>query len=691
MTPARRFITFNIRTIILLFVLIVFTFGNIFAHLIIKNTLISSLDKELEKSNKSQAEVVISQFNSEIEKHFSDLTNLQNYFINNSTAGEENIKNYAQGQITSKSVFNQIGIVDINLQPIAVSDSSIPNKNFIKDFSNLPEVQEAIKSNYIYKEEFVAGPIELVGKRTLFILFKPIEINGAFFGLSFGVVDINRLNRNVFSSSSSEKFNISVEVNNHTLLPYDAGVIQKEHEIDLRSEFGKIVFDTKFYPKNFITESGQIAIQIIYASIISIQTLAVAILMIFMSQTHELEKKVAKRTLEILEKSKQIAVEEEKIKKIINNTPVGIIAIRISDLKPIFFNQKISDFFGSDLDNVLTINEIVSRVNPQSNNSERYDLRSLPYNQTLISHKPESIENLVIEISGNKKQVKMVSIPIRHEDGQDEILIVITDLSEEAKLAESLKKVNIELISMDKQKDEFLSVASHELRTPMTTIKGYVDMILNGDAGEINTEIKQYLSEVYKSINRLTALVNNILTVSKLQNRALQFDLKSFDLVNFISENMSNWKVLASTKSLNLIFHQPASPVPEILSDPGKLIEIMNNFISNAVKYSEKGDISIFIKNDADYVYVSIQDMGIGIEESEMQKIFQRFYRVDNTRSRNQEGSGLGLYIAKDLVEKMHGRVYVHSQINVGSTFSFSVPIAKKDKTPLIRDTKFTS
>lgn len=691
MTPAPRILSNNLRTVVLLLALIIFTFANVSAHLLIKNALVSSLDRELEKSNRAQADVVISRFDSEIEKHYTDLINLQNYFINNPGADSENLKNYAQSLITSKSIFNQIGLVDLNLQSVAVSDSSIPNRDFTRDFSSLSEVKDAIKSNYIYKEEFVAGPVVLSDKRTLFILFSPLEVGGAISGLSFGVIDINRLSRNVFSSSAAEKFNFAVDVNGLNLIPYDAAVSQKAHQINIRSEFGKVAFDIKVFPKNFITESGQIAIQIVYASVIAIQTLAVAILMIFMSQTHELEKKVSERTTEILKKNKLITVEEEKIKKIIDNTPVGIIAISISDQKPLFYNQKITDFFGSDLDNVLTINEIISRVNPQTKASSHYDLKLLPYSQTLISHKTESVDDLIIEINGTKKQVKMVSIPIRHEDGQDEILVVVTDLTDEAKLAENLKKVNLELMNMDKQKDEFLSVTSHELRTPMTTIKGYVDMILNGDAGEINNEIKQYLTEVYKSINRLTSLVNNILTVSKLQNKALQFDLKPIDVVKLISDNMPNWNVLVGTKPIRLLFHQPQGAVPLALTDPDKVIEIMNNFITNAIKYTEKGDVSIFIKNDQNFVYVSIQDTGIGIDESEVPRIFQRFYRVDNSRSRNQEGSGLGLYIAKDLVEKMHGRVFVHSKVNVGSTFSFSMPINSLDKMPLHRDTQFSS
>ncbi len=691
MIPAPRILSSNFRTIVLLLALVIFTFANISAHLIIKSALVSSLDRELEKSNQAQASVVISRFNSAIEKHYADLSNLKNYFISNPGADSENLKNYAQSLITAKSIFNQIGLVDLNLQSVAVSDSSIPNKNFIDNFSKLPEVIDAVKSNYLYKEEFVAGPIVLPDKRTLFIIFNSVETGGVITGLSFGVIDINRLSRNIFSSTDAEKFNFAVDVNGQNLIPYDPSQSQKEHQLDFKSEFGKASFNIKAFPKNFITESGQIAIQIIYASIIAIQTLAVAILMIFMSQTHELEKKVSERTREILKKNKLITTEEEKIKKIIDNTPVGIIAIKVSDKKPIFYNRKIIDFFGPDLDMVLTIDEIIALVNPQTRVASRYDLKLLPYSQTLISHKTESIDDLIIEVDGVKKQVKMISIPIRHEDGQDEILIVVTDLTKEAKLADNLKKVNLELMNMDKQKDEFLSMTSHELRTPMTTIKGYVDMILNGDAGEISSEMKQYLSEVYKSINRLTSLVNNILTVAKLQNKALLFDLKPVDITKLISENISGWAVLLGSKLIKLSLHQPANQVPSALADTNKVIEIMNNFITNAIKYTEKGEISIFVKNDEDYVYVSIQDTGIGIEESELSRIFQRFYRVDNSRSRDQEGSGLGLYIAKDLVEKMHGRVFVHSKVNAGSTFSFSLPINKSDKMPLHRDTQFSA
>lgn len=690
MLPARSLIILNLRTVILLLALILFTTANISAHLFIKNALVSSLDRELEKSNRAQAEVVLSRFNTEVEKHLADLTSLQNYFITNQTIEPENLKNYAQSLITSKSIFNQIGLVDLNFSPIVSTESSIPNKSFIQDFLPIPEIQEVIKANYIYKEQFLAGPIDLPSKRTLLVMFHPTEINGVIGGLAFGVVDINRLSRNVFSTTAADKFNVSVDVNNKSLIPYDASQAQSIHQITIPSSFGKSEFKLTFYPKNFITESGQIAIQIVYASIIAIQTLAVAILIIFMSQTHELEKRVFERTAEILQKNKLITIEQEKIKKIIDNTPVGIVLATAPDLKPIFYNQKITDFLGPDLDNVTSLPQIISSLKPTDKNNQTFDLRLLPFNQSVHTNRTETTEDLLIDINGQKKQIKMVSIPIHHEDGKTELLVVVTDLTEEAKLAENLKRVNQELLSMDKQKDEFLSVTSHELRTPMTAIKGYVDMILNGDAGTINDEIKNYLTEVYKSVNRLTDLVNNILTVSKLQNRATQFNLKPINITAFIQSNINSWQALLGTKQIVLSF-TPAIQVPPVLADSEKLLEILNNFVGNAIKYTEKGSVTISTSFDSNYVYVSISDTGIGISPDDTHKIFRRFYRVDNSRSRNQEGSGLGLYIAKDLVEKMHGQVFVKSALGSGSTFSFSIPISKPDKTPLSRDTQYVS
>ena len=123
--------------------------------------------------------------------------------------------------ITSKSIFNQIGLIDANLSSIVSSDSSIPDKDFINDFLVIPEIDESIKSNVIYKEEFVGGPITLPSKRTLFVIFKPVEIVNGSTILSFGVVDINRLSRNVFSSSNAEKFNISVNVNSKNLEKFE--------------------------------------------------------------------------------------------------------------------------------------------------------------------------------------------------------------------------------------------------------------------------------------------------------------------------------------------------------------------------------------------------------------------------------------------------------------------------------------
>ncbi len=251
---------------------------------------------------------------------------------------------------------------------------------------------------------------------------------------------------------------------------------------------------------------------------------------------------------------------------------------------------------------------------------------------------------------------------------------------------DSLKNANKELRQLDELKNEFISIASHELRTPMTSIKGYLSMILDGDAGEINEEVKSFLQEVYQSNERLVELVNDMLDVSRIEQKRMQFDIKKVKVLPVITESYERMKPMADEDSDELILETKIDKNLEMVVDFKRYQQVVQNLVENAVKFTEKGKVTIRAEVKGDFLETSIEDTGIGIPEDEQGRIFHKFYQVAHALSRPKGGSGLGLYISKNIVEGMGGKISVESKVGVGSTFSFTVPIAKKKRIEKSKD-----
>jgi signal transduction histidine kinase len=248
-------------------------------------------------------------------------------------------------------------------------------------------------------------------------------------------------------------------------------------------------------------------------------------------------------------------------------------------------------------------------------------------------------------------------------------------LYEEARKANAALQVsNQKLIELDQMKDEFVSVASHELRTPMTAINGYVWMVLQGRGGDLTDKQKNYLTKVAQSTQRLINLVNDMLSVSRLEGGRIHIDMKKFDLVDLIKTANEELQIKADERNLSLLIDSANSKV-EVYADPDKTHEILINLIGNALKFTEKGSITTQLVERAGMIVVNVIDTGKGIAPEDMSKLFQKFGRLDNQYATVAEttGTGLGLYICKKYVELMGGTVSAHSEVDKGSTFTFTL------------------
>ncbi len=232
---------------------------------------------------------------------------------------------------------------------------------------------------------------------------------------------------------------------------------------------------------------------------------------------------------------------------------------------------------------------------------------------------------------------------------------------------------------IDKMKDEFISMASHELRTPVSAIRGYASMIVEGSYGKVNDEIKSKLSNIDSSAKRLDSLVEDLLEVSSIEQGRIKVDLLPTDVNKIINKTIENLMVKAKEKGL-LLKYSPHTEKSLILNvDGDKLEQILINLIGNAIKYTKEGSVEVFTeyKKRGNRLEIKIKDSGIGMSSEERKDLFSKFYRIKNEKTKDISGTGLGLWITKELVTLMNGRVDVDSIENVGTQITVSFPMYK--------------
>ncbi len=238
-----------------------------------------------------------------------------------------------------------------------------------------------------------------------------------------------------------------------------------------------------------------------------------------------------------------------------------------------------------------------------------------------------------------------------------------------------LRHSNVQLRKLDEAKDEFISMASHQLRTPLTSIKGYIDMMLDGDAGEVTPTQRQFLTEAFVSSERMVHLINDFLNVSRLQTGKFMLEKRPTDLVEVVKQEIESLKISASGRDLSFKL-KLAKSIPKLLIDEAKMRQVIMNFADNALYYSKPGSsIAITLKKEDDAVVFTVKDTGIGVPPEEQAHLFTKFYRATNARKQRPDGTGVGLYLAKRVIVAHGGSVIFNSTEGKGSTFGFRLPI----------------
>ncbi|MFC1662823.1 ATP-binding protein [Patescibacteria group bacterium] len=261
----------------------------------------------------------------------------------------------------------------------------------------------------------------------------------------------------------------------------------------------------------------------------------------------------------------------------------------------------------------------------------------------------------------------------------DQVGIVARNLNLFEKLKvtnRQLEEANMHLQQLDQAKTEFVSIASHQLRTPMTGIMGYLSMMTSGDFGKLEPKHSKILIDLLSESQRMIRLINLFLNVSKIEAGKFEIDLKQTDINEVIESQIKEVEKVADKKKIKIIYKKPKTKLPDITADEDKLKDVVLNLLDNAIKYTAKGSVTILAEKTDGFIHVTFKDTGVGIKPSDARELFNKFVRGSGIARIHPDGSGLGLFIAKKIIEGHGGMIWVESEgQNKGSTFQFKVPI----------------
>lgn len=245
-------------------------------------------------------------------------------------------------------------------------------------------------------------------------------------------------------------------------------------------------------------------------------------------------------------------------------------------------------------------------------------------------------------------------------------------------LAQELAVANERLKELDKAKSEFVSIASHQLRSPLTAIRGYASMLAEGSFGQMPQKALEAAKRIEESTKLMAMSIEDYLNVSRIESGNMKYNLSDFNLLEMTNKVCDDLRPEALKQNLILLFRSDITSKGIVNADVGKAHQIIHNLINNSIKYTQKGSISVFVREDqkAKRIYIDISDTGIGMSQKTIASLFQKFSRADNANSVNTSGTGLGLYVAVKMAEAMNGSISASSKGDAkGSTFTFELPL----------------
>jgi signal transduction histidine kinase len=247
------------------------------------------------------------------------------------------------------------------------------------------------------------------------------------------------------------------------------------------------------------------------------------------------------------------------------------------------------------------------------------------------------------------------------------------------KMAENLETSREREKILSRLKSEFISIAAHRLRTPLSIIKWVLKMVISGDVGKLKKGQKDMLEKGYRANERMIALVANLLDVARIEEGKFGYQFHYAQLEDIIKEQLKHFDLLAKEKNISLIFRRPKQILPKIKMDPQKIALVLENLLENSLHYTNpKGSVEIKIERRDPFLEVIVKDTGIGIPKKQMNRLFTKFFRGENVVRMQTEGTGLGLFIVKNIVERHGGKIWAESKEGKGTTMHFTLPLKEE-------------
>jgi PAS domain S-box-containing protein len=348
--------------------------------------------------------------------------------------------------------------------------------------------------------------------------------------------------------------------------------------------------------------------------------------------------------------------------------------------------ETMTEWSSEDAENI-DVNLVVKIL---QENGQPFSAQDNPFNLILQTQKKIDSTVQLISKSGKQFFISLVAAPIIINGKMVGVAFTMRDITTQR--------------NAEHQKLDFISTASHEMRTPLAAIEGYLSLALNDKISSIDSKAREYLEKAHSSTQQLGKLFQDLLTSSKAEDGRLINHPEVVELGNYISKLAESFQLAAEQKHLIVNFNlintkeEQAEPKGKIITplfyiyvDPNRLMEVLTNLFDNAVKYTESGSITFGLGGTNTNVTLSIRDTGVGIPAESVDHLFQKFYRVDNTAVRTIGGTGLGLYISKKIVELFYGRIWAESTVGQGTTFYIDIPRLSQQQADTLKTSLDTS
>lgn len=366
---------------------------------------------------------------------------------------------------------------------------------------------------------------------------------------------------------------------------------------------------------------------------------------------------------------KNLMESEEKFKAIFNNAGDGILLADPKNKKFFIGNDTICRMLGYTVDEINDLH--VMDIHPE---------KDLPYVMDQFEKQARGEISIARDMPVRRKDgsifyadINATSIEIA---GKKYLAGFFRDITERKQMEEELRMAEKIKFSTD-MKSKFTSMVSHELRSPMAVIKESINLVLEGAIGGITPEQKDILDTAKSNADRLARLINNVLDFQKISSDKMDLNIQDNDINKVVLENAKEINILAEGKGLAFTVNIDES-IPVLKFDKDRIIQVLTNLFSNAIKFTEKGGISVSTERDNNVVHIIVEDTGLGIQADDMHKLFQTFERLGVNPDKRAGGTGLGLAISKEIILAHNGKIWAESQFGKGSKFHFTLPIQER-------------